>query len=91
MSSLTNEQLERAVGISLKSIVDGVTTIRDYLDYNVNDSVSLGIVITEKDTNWNPKYHWYSDIRCDEIDETDAEIMRRVLRPVLEDFIKQQG
>jgi hypothetical protein len=91
MGSLTEEQLQRAVDISLKAIVDDITTIGDYLDYNVNDSVSLGIPILEKDANGDPKYHWYSDIRGDEMDETDAEIMRRVLRPVLQDFIDRQG
>ena len=91
MGSLTEEQLDRAVDIALKSVVDDVTTIGDYLNYNVNDSVSLGVVILHKDESGNPKYHWYSDIRGDEIDDTNAEIMRRVLKPVLQDFISQQG
>jgi hypothetical protein len=91
MSGLTKEQLERAVDISLKAVIDEVTTIDDYLKFDVNDSVSLGIPILEKDKNGNPRYHWYSDIRGDEMDETAAEIMRRVIRPVLEDFINQQG
>jgi len=56
MGSLTNQQLERAVDILLKAIVDEITTIHNYLDFNVNDSVS-----------------------------------RRVLKPVLEDFINQRG
>ncbi len=91
MSGLTSEQLDRAVDISLKAVIDEITTIRDYLDFDVGDSVSLGIPILETDKNGKPRYHWYSDIRGDEMDETAAEIMRRLLKPVLEDFINQQG
>lgn len=91
MSSLTEEQLERAVDIATKAVIDEITTIKDYLDYDVTDSISLGIPILETDKDGKPRYHWYSDIRGDETDETEAEILRRVLKPVLEDFINQQG
>lgn len=91
MSSLTEEQLERAVDIATKAAIDEITTIKDYLDYDVTDSISLGIPILETDKDGKPRYHWYSDIRGDETDETEAEILRRVLKPVLEDFINQQG
>ena len=91
MGSLTSDQLERAVDIALKAVIDEITTIKDYLDYDVMDSVSLDIPILETDKNGKPRYHWYSDIRGDEMDETEAEIMRRLLKPVLEDFLNQQG
>ena len=91
MGGLTTEQLDRAVDIALKAVIDEITTIKDYLNYDVTDSVSLGIPILETDKNGKPRYHWYSDIRGDEMDETEAEIIRRVLKPVLEDFINQQG
>ena len=91
MGNLTSDQLERAVDIALKTVIDEITTIKDYLDYDVMDSVSLDIPILETDKNGKPRYHWYSDIRGDEMDETEAEIMRRLLKPVLEDFLNQQG
>lgn len=91
MGSLTPEQLDRAIDIALKSVIDEITTIHDYLDFDVTDSVSLGIPILETDKYGKPRYHSYSDIRGDEMDETREEILRRLLKPVLEDFINQQG
>jgi hypothetical protein len=91
MTPLTKEELEGAVQIALSATIDEITTIRDYLNIDVTDSESLGIVLLEKDSNGRPRYHWYSDIRGDEMDETYAEIIRRMLRPVLENFIQQRG
>lgn len=60
-----------------KTKVDGEATLSDFLHYTFLDAKSLGVF-----TTYDDRWHWYSDIRCDEMEETEIEILKPVLATV---------
>ncbi len=82
---MTQEELIKKC---LKAPIDGPVTIEGYFSYSADDAIQLGINLTSKDENGNPKFHGISDIRGDEYDEVETEIVKRLMAPAFEYITK---
>jgi hypothetical protein len=48
------------------------------------DAIELGVYLSEKDKSGNPRWHWHSDIRCDEIEDFQRALLRPLIRAAID-------
>lgn len=87
---VTEEEFEKALDIAVNTPViplenGGGVMLLDYIvNLSAQDAVDLGVFLTEKTQEGKPRFHWYSDIRADEWEDVQKEILRPLLKAAID-------
>lgn len=86
---LLHEATRLATVTDIDPIERGVH-IRDFLEFpSPQDAIDLGVVLLEKDSSGNPRFHWHSDIRNDELEDFEIAILKPLVRAAIEYYLKK--